>query len=161
LSNIFFGLFIDLFQVLATFTTKDDQVRHFSKILPKCTAADLYYLTKIIDHDLKINIGPKYALEALHPDAFKRTPFPTLSILTLLEWKITNNLKSVIQKAQSYRATGKKLERKMSLNLDVMTPVKPMLARSLPPLPAVDSRLTLLDLASLLKILSSDVLMGC
>lgn len=33
--------------------------------------SDLYYLAKIIDHDLKVNIGAKYALEALHADAYK------------------------------------------------------------------------------------------
>ncbi len=31
---------------------------------------DLKWLCKIMDHDLKINIGAKYVLGALHPDAY-------------------------------------------------------------------------------------------
>lgn len=32
---------------------------------------DARYAMKLMDHDLKINIGPKFALNALHPKAYE------------------------------------------------------------------------------------------
>lgn len=59
------------------------------------------YVTKIIDHDLKVHIGmqlslnfinhlclgPRYALVALHPDAYN-------------QYKITSDLKMIIKKVR-------------------------------------------------------------
>jgi DNA ligase-3 len=109
----------DWLDELTKYTKEEQQIRHFEKILVKATGSDLYYLAKIIDHDLKVMIGPKYALEALHPDAFKA-------------YKVTNDLKSIITKTKKYEleSNGKPdLLRKMSLTIDIMVPVKPMLAR--------------------------------
>jgi DNA ligase-3 len=80
----------DFLDSLTHLTKEDDQVAAFSKIVPKCTPGivpycilfppplpytsitdDLKWLCKIIDHDLKINIGAKFVLNALHPDAFE------------------------------------------------------------------------------------------
>lgn len=99
-------------------------------------------------------IGPKYALEALHKDAYKGTAPAEYSLFLayMLAYKVTNDLKSIIDKTRKYKeeelngtapsssamtgAAGKKgakgkpaLVRKMSLSINVMVPVKPMLAR--------------------------------
>eukprot|EP01125_Pyxidicula_operculata_P015395 TRINITY_DN5220_c0_g1_i2.p1 TRINITY_DN5220_c0_g1~~TRINITY_DN5220_c0_g1_i2.p1 ORF type:complete len:896 (+),score=176.10 TRINITY_DN5220_c0_g1_i2:14-2701(+) len=102
---------------LTSATKEDQQIAAFQTILKKCTGDDLKILCKLIDHDLKMFIGPKYALAALHPDAFDA-------------WKSSNNLKAIVDKARQYASEGKgKLLRKMSIGVDLMTPIKPMLAR--------------------------------
>ena len=35
------------------------------------SSEDLRYVTKLMDHDLKINIGEKFVLNALHPQAYE------------------------------------------------------------------------------------------
>jgi hypothetical protein len=35
---------------------------------------DLKWICKIIDHDLKINVGAKFVMTALHPSAWEGTP---------------------------------------------------------------------------------------
>jgi DNA ligase-3 len=60
----------DWLDELTKYTKEEPQINHFKKFLARATGNDLFYLSKIIDHDLKVMIGPKYALEALHPDCF-------------------------------------------------------------------------------------------
>ncbi len=84
----------DFLDQLTKLTKEDEQTDHFKKFLPKCTGGlidglntipslfkllfytcvdDLKWVCKVIDHDLKINIGAKFVLGALHPDAFEGT----------------------------------------------------------------------------------------
>uniref|UniRef100_A0A6B2KYW2 DNA ligase n=1 Tax=Arcella intermedia TaxID=1963864 RepID=A0A6B2KYW2_9EUKA len=101
-----------------TNTTRDDQhTAAFKTFIERATGDDLKLICKIIDHDLKISIGARYALVALHPDAFNA-------------YKNSNNLKAIIEKAKNYELKGDGgLKRKMSLSVNLMTPIKPMLAR--------------------------------
>lgn len=57
------------------------------------TPDDVKYIVKIIDHDLRINIGAKYVLGALHADAYD-------------VFKHSNNLEKVIKKIQEQKSQG-------------------------------------------------------
>lgn len=65
---------VDQFMERLTQVTKEDeQFAVISPMIKRCTPEDLKYLWKLIDHDLKVNIGPKFVLGALHPKAFDGT----------------------------------------------------------------------------------------
>jgi DNA ligase-3 len=51
-------------------TKENEQLQVLQKVLNKCSSRELKWIWKLMDHDLKINIGPKYVLGALHPKAF-------------------------------------------------------------------------------------------
>jgi len=97
-------------------------------------ASDLLkLLCKIMDHDLRINIGPKFVLDAIHPKAF--TAFNN-----------SNNLEKVIEKFSKENAEGNdeeekeededsdaetkpKLQKNLSTGISTGSPVRPMLAK--------------------------------
>lgn len=117
---------------LATMSKDEERMPHFRALLPNITAIDLKWLVRLIDHDLKINLGAKFALEALHPDAFSA-------------FKNTNNLRSVVDKslrqldavaanlnkpAASAASSGKPaLSKQLSTSISIFHPIKPMLAK--------------------------------
>eukprot|EP01112_Ceratiomyxa_fruticulosa_P000135 TRINITY_DN10155_c0_g2_i1.p1 TRINITY_DN10155_c0_g2~~TRINITY_DN10155_c0_g2_i1.p1 ORF type:complete len:958 (-),score=247.00 TRINITY_DN10155_c0_g2_i1:54-2888(-) len=106
-----------------------DQLKVFRPFIDKCTANDLKMLCKIIDHDLKINIGAKYVLSALHPAAYD-------------SWKNNNNLRAVIDKIINLKLEiddegegkveklGESKGAKLSTSVVLMNPIKPMLAKA-------------------------------
>lgn len=63
-------------------TKESDQLKFISSIIKRCTGSkiiwkllliyidDLKILWKLLDKDLKINVGPKFVLQAMHPKAF-------------------------------------------------------------------------------------------
>jgi DNA ligase-3 len=57
----------ELLDRLSEVTKEEDQY----EVWKRCTGDDMKFLWKLIDHDLRINIGSKYVLTALHPDAFE------------------------------------------------------------------------------------------
>eukprot|EP00026_Physarum_polycephalum_P000759 Phypoly_transcript_00760.p1 GENE.Phypoly_transcript_00760~~Phypoly_transcript_00760.p1 ORF type:complete len:1368 (+),score=261.80 Phypoly_transcript_00760:145-4104(+) len=85
----------EFLQELTTVRSEEAQYGVFCKILPKLTADDVKILMKIIDHDLKINIGPKYVLGALHPDAFTA-------------YRNSNNLELIVERVMNQEAMEKK-----------------------------------------------------
>eukprot|EP01133_Synstelium_polycarpum_P010995 gene10995-12807_t len=113
---------VDTFLNALTEVSKfDDQVKVISKFLKRCTPADWRLVCRIIDSDLKVNLGAKYFLEALHPDAH-------------LAYKKANNLKSVIDTivksgSNKIKDGGKTLS--LNINMSIMTPIKPMLPKAL------------------------------
>eukprot|EP00164_Ancoracysta_twista_P004258 GFYU01005737.1.p1 GENE.GFYU01005737.1~~GFYU01005737.1.p1 ORF type:complete len:638 (-),score=220.42 GFYU01005737.1:54-1697(-) len=111
---------LDKFLTDLTKATKiAEQVPLFRDILRKCVPEDLKWLCKIIDHDLKINIGAKFVLEAFHPDAYEA-------------YKRKPDLRKILEQVQAkQKAGGKALSRKLSNTLEPMTPLKPMLAQPL------------------------------
>jgi DNA ligase-3 len=116
----------DWLQELTKATKAVQQTNHFAMIVSKCTSMDLKILCRIIAHDLKINIGAKFVLGALHPQAWDA-------------YKNSQDLKKVISKIQRHEAllsneesksnTGS-LTKSLSIGMSVMSPVKPMLARA-------------------------------
>jgi hypothetical protein len=47
-----------------------DQEALFAALLPRCSAREVKWLVRIIQKDLKLFLGPKVALAALHPQAY-------------------------------------------------------------------------------------------
>ncbi|QRY18890.1 ORF-20 [Teiidae poxvirus 1] len=91
---------------LSSLTKEADQIKEFKKIITRCTPNDLRQIIRLIKHDLRINMGAKHVLEALHKNAYR-------------VFKLSSNLKHVIAKF---------LDDDLSLKVHYMTPVQPMLA---------------------------------
>ena len=126
---------------LSTLSGEDEQGPHLASLLTVCTSRDLNFVVRFIDKDLNINIGAKFVLSAIHPQAFDA-------------YRNTHNLKSVVDKVLSNslggasggsKKTGKaaegsddeddgpampKLKKGLSIGLALGTPIKPMLARA-------------------------------
>jgi DNA ligase-3 len=104
-------------------TKEDDQLQVFDNFFPSCTPYDLRWIAKIMDKDLKINIGPKYVLEAIHPKLYQA-------------YKHSNDLKMIIERYQDHSLELESAKKKgltkvksFQTSISLMTPVKPMLAK--------------------------------
>ncbi len=130
-------------ETLTDLTKQDDQLKVFEKLLAgRAHVEDVRYLCRLICHDLRINIGAKYVLNALHPRAFEA-------------WKQSNDLKKIVAKVQaqemdaansdkkrdgeeeeeesgspSPKKKKAKLKKALSISIANGTPIKPMLARA-------------------------------
>ncbi|ARF02666.1 SWPV1-052 [Shearwaterpox virus] len=91
---------------LSTITKECDQIRAFKKLIPRCTPNDLRYVIRLVKHDLRMNIGPKHVLAALHKDAYDM-------------FKVFNDLEHVVEKS---------LENNIKPVIKPMIPIHPMLA---------------------------------
>jgi len=112
---------------------------------------DLKFICKLLAHDLKINIGSKFVLNALHPKAFDGRTQSCCQNVLIHEKAYTHshNLKKVVEKVQNQELEdddqndeqdeenedekGKKkkpaLKKGFSVGTSVMSPIKPMLAK--------------------------------
>lgn len=123
---------------LSNLGKEEEQIPHLASLLSVCTSSDLNFIVRFIDKDLNINIGAKYVLSALHPQAFDA-------------YRNTHNLRNVVDKvldhslgtssaASSAAKKGveadsdgpalPKLKKGLSVGLALGTPIKPMLARA-------------------------------
>lgn len=129
---------------LSTLSREEEQAPHLASLLQVCTLRDLNFVVRFIDKDLNINIGAKFVLTAIHPQAFDA-------------YRNTHNLKSVVDKvlsdslgpAKTAKKAKKpseedgsggdddddgpampKLKKGLSIGLALGTPIKPMLARA-------------------------------
>lgn len=68
---------------------------------------DLKWVTRIILGDLNIHVGPKYILEALHPDAYNGNIFISIKGNNFFfeAYKVSHNLKDVVNRALGITAT--------------------------------------------------------
>lgn len=112
----------DFLTKLTTVTKEQDQLNVISPILNVCTGDDLKYIWKLIDHDLKINIGPKFVFNALHKKAFDL-------------YRNCNDLKLVIDRIVD-KSIGKKdtierpiLTEQLCSDIQLLVPIKPMICR--------------------------------
>lgn len=105
----------DFLEELTKLTKEDEQIFHFKKFVPKCTANDLKMVIRLIVHDLRMNAGAKHVLEAVHPDAYE--VYQSCRDINKVISRCLHNLKEV--KSSSVKAT-----------INVMTPVLPMLANA-------------------------------
>ena len=71
-------------------TKENEQYNIMEPILEKCTPDDIEIVCKLINKDLKINIGPKYVFEALHPDSFAA-------------YKLSSDLEMIIRRIELFR----------------------------------------------------------
>ncbi|AYP74252.1 DNA ligase [Fowlpox virus] len=98
---------VDCFLTRLSAVTKEyDQMKEFKKLIPKCTPNDLRYIIRLVKHDLRMNIGPKHILAALHKDAYDI-------------FKLSNDLEYVVEKS---------LEDNIKPSIKPMIPIHPMLA---------------------------------
>ncbi|QRI42777.1 DNA ligase [Mudlarkpox virus] len=98
---------VDCFLTRLSIVTKEyDQMKEFKKLIPRCTPNDLRYIIRLVKHDLRMNIGPKHVLAALHKDAYDI-------------FKLSNDLEYVVEKS---------LEDNIKPSIKPMTPIYPMLA---------------------------------
>lgn len=106
---------VDAFlSALSELTHEDRQVEHFEEICGKCTAEDLRTIIRLIKHDLKMNCGSRFILDALHPDAHAC-------------FQKSRDLKNVIKEYGS-KIGNKNNSKSSSSGLQLMTAISPMLA---------------------------------
>lgn len=112
---------IDQFlEELSKLTKEEEQIYHFKKIVRKCTPNDLKMLIRLINHDLRINAGPKHILEGVHPDAY--SVFQTSRDLDMVLDRILAESSSVKHKDA--------IQKGVQAKLSIMTPILPMLAEA-------------------------------
>jgi DNA ligase-3 len=118
---------------LTTVTKEEDQYAVLEKILERCTGDDIKFFWKLMDHDLKINIGAKFVLNALHTKAFDGKIVYLCYSSFFSAFKNTNNLKMIVERVLNHTLNEltEKKEKKQELTtgIQLMLPVKPMLAR--------------------------------
>jgi ATP-dependent DNA ligase I len=119
---------------LTTLSKDDEQMPHLASLLSVCTPLDFNFVVRLIDKDLNINIGAKFVLSAIHPQAFDA-------------YRNTHNLRSVVDKVLSHTLDAipkkentmevdedgpafSKTKKGLSVGLQIGTPIKPMLARA-------------------------------
>lgn len=104
---------------LTEITKEHDQLDFLKKCASNCTANDLEMFIKLIKKDLRINAGEKAILDAITPNAYNA-------------FKVSRDLEDVIKRSIKLLKTsdGKPtlLKKDLSIKINLMTPVKPMLA---------------------------------
>jgi DNA ligase-3 len=125
-------------------TKQEEQLKIVEQLCEgKAHVEDVRYLCRLVCHDLRIQIGAKYVLNALHPRAFDA-------------WKKSNDLKKIVAKIQAQQLDEEeernddagdeeekeeeekgspkkkkaKLKKSLSISISNGTPIKPMLARA-------------------------------
>ncbi|XP_017778215.1 PREDICTED: DNA ligase 3-like, partial [Nicrophorus vespilloides] len=99
----------EFFYLLSQLDKKDEQVNHIKKFLPSCTVEDVNCIVKLMRHNLKIDLAPKYILEAIYPEAY--SSFLSFGSISLA-------LKHCFSKSTEI----------LTQNIVVMKPFKPMVA---------------------------------
>lgn len=112
-STLTIGEVDEFLEELSQLTKEDEQIEHFEKIAPKCTANDLKIIIRLIRHDLRMNAGAKHILQGVHPDAYE-------------VYQSSRDLDTVISRCQG---SGSK-ETSVKASITLMTPVLPMLAEA-------------------------------
>ncbi|UJR26750.1 hypothetical protein I4U23_008065 [Adineta vaga] len=105
-------------QELGKITREQDQIQLLRKITEKSTVNDLRMFIRLVQKDLKINAGPKHIIESLGTNAYE-------------SFQATNDLKSFIKRYLEHKTSidnGTQLSKKLSIRIELMTPVHPMLA---------------------------------
>ncbi|KAM4700901.1 DNA ligase 3 [Discoglossus pictus] len=107
----------DLLTQLSKMTKEEDQQKILEDIANRCTANDLKCIIRLIKHDLKMNSGAKHVLDALDPNAYDA-------------FKASRNLGDVVERVLRNQQQAPGLQRTLSVQASLMTPVQPMLAEA-------------------------------
>jgi DNA ligase-3 len=99
---------------LANITKEQDQLEFFEEIIKKSTANDLRTFIRLIKKDLKIDAMAKIILDSIAPNAYQA-------------FQVSRDLKDVIERAAE-RSAKSGLAKNLSIKINLMTPIKPMLA---------------------------------
>jgi DNA ligase 3 len=106
-----------LLGALVGLTREEQRYGVLAPAFDKFTGDDIYYFARLLDHDLKINIGAKFVLDALHPNAYEA-------------FNKSHDLKAIISRWQNHELENELgNEATFSTGLSLMTPIKPMLAK--------------------------------
>lgn len=97
-------------------TKENDQLNLLEKITKKCTKNDLRTFIRLVKKDLRIDAGAKNILDAVSPNAYSA-------------FQVSQDLKKVVEKVTDLVLNEKPgLKKDLSIKVNLMTPVKPMLA---------------------------------
>lgn len=99
---------------LGRLTREQDQMQMLRQITEKSTVNDLRMFIRLIQKDLKINAGPKHIIESLGANAYE-------------SFQATNDLKSFLKRYLEHKHSFEKGD-KLSIQIELMTPIHPMLA---------------------------------
>lgn len=108
---------------LTEITKENDQLKALEGITKKCTKNDLKTLIRLIKKDLRTDAGVKIILDSLNPQAYAA-------------FQVSRDLKDVVSRVKTLEKhnhlTGGKpgLKKDLSIRVNLMTPVKPMLAEA-------------------------------
>ncbi|RNA36306.1 DNA ligase 3, partial [Brachionus plicatilis] len=103
---------------LTKVTKENDQLNLLEKITKKCTKNDLKTFIRLIKKDLRIDAGSKNILDAVSPNAYAA-------------FQVSRDLKDVVERVSDLVQNGKPgLKKDLSIRINLMTPVKPMLAEA-------------------------------
>lgn len=95
-------------------TKETDQLSLLEKITKKCTKNDLRTFIRLVKKDLRIDAGAKNILDAVSPNAYSA-------------FQVSQDLKKVVERINDLdKKPG--LKKDLSITINLMTPVKPMLA---------------------------------
>lgn len=109
----------EFLETLSSKTKEEEQLDCISTFLARATLEDARWIIKLIDKDLRINIGPKYVLDALHPKLYKA-------------FKNSNNLKLIIERYLTRELDliqGITRTESITTSISLMNPIKPMVAK--------------------------------
>ncbi|XP_068124700.1 DNA ligase 3 isoform X2 [Hyperolius riggenbachi] len=107
----------DLLTQLSKMTKEEDQQKVLEDIAHRCTSNDLKCIIRLIKHDLKMNSGAKHVLDALDPNAHDA-------------FKASRNLGDVVERVLRNQQEAPGMQRTLSIQATLMTPVQPMLAEA-------------------------------
>jgi DNA ligase-3 len=99
---------------LTQLTKENEQMKFLEDVTKKCTINDLKMFIRLIKKDLKIDAMAKIILDSVAPNAYQA-------------FQVSRDLKNVIQRAKE-RSNKHGLEKSLSIKVNLMTPIKPMLA---------------------------------
>ncbi|CRL04761.1 CLUMA_CG017821, isoform A [Clunio marinus] len=105
----------DFLEHLSKLTQEDPQEEHFKALIKRCTCEDLKTIIRLIKHDLKMNCGARHVLDALGPDAYSN-------------FQKTRDLDVILNSYGNKIGKDHKSRVKKHSNLQLMTPISPMLA---------------------------------
>ncbi|XP_077285020.1 DNA ligase 3 [Arctopsyche grandis] len=107
----------EFLNALTALTKEEEQFAMFRSIIHKCTAEDLKYLIYLIIGDLRMGAKCKYILDALEPGAYE-------------EYRSKNDIDIILSNISIVKKHGTPTKKSTDADLQVMTPVSPMLAEA-------------------------------
>lgn len=110
----------DYLDELTKVTKENDQSELLEEIAKKCTKEDLKTFMRLIKKDLRIDAGAKNILDSVAPNAYAA-------------YQVSRDLKDVVTRANNLEDVSSSrpgLKKDLSIRLNLMTPVRPMLAEA-------------------------------
>lgn len=109
----------DYLDKLTQVTKENDQIKVLQEIAKNCTLDDILMFIRLVKKDLRINAGEKPILDAVASKAYEA-------------FKVSRDLDDVLNRACEVKSNASKpgLKKDLSIRINIMKPVKPMLAEA-------------------------------